>query len=147
MRRAGPQDATAVRALTRATYAKWTPLIGREPKPMAADYEVAVCDHWIDLLEEAGELQGLVEMIPSDGHLIIENLAVADGLQGRGHGSRLLLHAEMVAREQGFVEVRLYTNAAFAGNIPFYRKRGYIETDRTALPTGGTMVHFAKPVS
>jgi hypothetical protein len=26
-------DAPAIRALTRAAYAKWVPLIGREPKP------------------------------------------------------------------------------------------------------------------
>ena len=34
LRRATPRDAEAVRALTRAAYAKWVPLIGREPRPM-----------------------------------------------------------------------------------------------------------------
>ena len=31
IRRAGPAD--AVRALTRLAYAKWVPLVGREPTP------------------------------------------------------------------------------------------------------------------
>jgi len=35
-------DASAIRALTREAYAKWVPVIGREPKPMMADYAKAV---------------------------------------------------------------------------------------------------------
>ena len=37
LRQAVPADAPAIRELTRAAYAKWIPLIGREPKPMTAD--------------------------------------------------------------------------------------------------------------
>jgi hypothetical protein len=53
-RRATSADATAVREITRAAYAKWIPVIGREPKPMTANYEQAVAEHVIDLLEEGG---------------------------------------------------------------------------------------------
>lgn len=51
-----PRRATAtdVRALARAAYAKWVPQIGREPKPMTADYDRAVAEHIIDLREEDG---------------------------------------------------------------------------------------------
>ena len=48
LRRAGLGDAAAVRALTRSAYAKWVPVIGREPKPMTADYAEAVRRHAID---------------------------------------------------------------------------------------------------
>ena len=41
LRRATPSDAAAIRDLTREAYAKWVPLIGREPKPMTADYDAA----------------------------------------------------------------------------------------------------------
>jgi N-acetylglutamate synthase-like GNAT family acetyltransferase len=133
--------------LTRRVYAKWIPFIDREPKPMMADYERAVRDHWIDLVEEAGELVALVEIIPAGDHLIVENLAVAEAAQGKGLGARLLAHAEQVARDAGLSEVRLYTNAAFAGNVAYYTRRGYRETARTPLPDGGTTVHFAKSVS
>jgi hypothetical protein len=41
LRRATPPDAPAVRDLTRAAYAKWVPVLGREPLPMTADYDAA----------------------------------------------------------------------------------------------------------
>ena len=53
---AGEEDAWAIRELTRAAYAKWVPVIGREPKPMMADYAEAVRSHRIDLLYADGEL-------------------------------------------------------------------------------------------
>jgi hypothetical protein len=40
-RRAAQADVVAIRDLTRAAYAKWVPVIGREPKPIGADYEWA----------------------------------------------------------------------------------------------------------
>ena len=64
MRRATLADTAAVRDLTPAAYAKWIPLIGREPKPMTANYERAVVDHIIDLYEENGLPVALIEVIP-----------------------------------------------------------------------------------
>ena len=101
-RRATLADAADVRALTRAAYAKWVPLIGREPKPMTADYERAVSAHVIDLYESGAELLGLVEMIPQGDHLLIENIAVRPDQQGKGLGDILLKHAEDFARALGF---------------------------------------------
>ncbi len=49
LRRAVDDDAPAIREPTRVAYAKWVPVIGREPKPMTADYKVAVRRHRIDL--------------------------------------------------------------------------------------------------
>jgi hypothetical protein len=71
------EDAAAIRDLTRAAYTKWLPVIGREPKPMGADYDAAVRRHHIDLLFRNGELVGLIEMIARTDHLLIENVAVA----------------------------------------------------------------------
>ena len=51
----GVADAAAIRDLTRAAYAKWIPVIGREPMPMIADYDEAVRRHRFDLLEAGGE--------------------------------------------------------------------------------------------
>src|SRR5215467_1108006 len=90
-RRAGAADAIAVRDLTRAAYAKWVPIIGREPKPMGADYSIAVRDHLVDLLIHHGNLVGLIEMIPCADHLLIENVAVRPDRQGNGLGHRLML--------------------------------------------------------
>lgn len=147
LRRAGVADAPAVSSLTRAVYAKWVAVIGRQPRPMSADYIAVVTAHWIDLYDDDGALLALIEMIPHDGFLLVENIAVHGGHQGRGIGAALLDHASRVARSAGLAELRLYTNAAFQSNLAYYRKRGFIETARAPLPDGGTMVSFAKPVS
>jgi GNAT superfamily N-acetyltransferase len=94
-------DAARVRDLTRAAYAKWVALIGREPLPMQADYERALREHAIDLLTEGGVLAGLIETIMCPDHLWIENVAVAPERQGRGYGRLLLAHAERRAAEMG----------------------------------------------
>jgi N-acetylglutamate synthase-like GNAT family acetyltransferase len=144
LRRARPTDAKAVRALTRAAYASWVPHIGREPKPMTADYERAVVEHIIELWEEAGELLAMIEVIPEADFLMVENIAVRPDQQGRGVGERLLHHAEQLARSLGFDQVQLYTNSAFASNLQFYARRGYREFQRVTVAPGSVAVHMGK---
>jgi GNAT superfamily N-acetyltransferase len=138
-------DAASIRALTRAAYAKWVALIGREPLPMQADYERAVAEHTIDLLIVDGALAGLVETILRPDHLWIENVAVAPEQQGRGFGRLLLAHAERRAIHAGRPEIRLLTNQAFAANLELYARRGYT-VNRTEPFRGGTTVHMSKRI-
>ena len=98
LRRAAPADAVAVRDLTRAAYAKWGPVLGREPKPMTADYDAAVRDHVVDMLYLDGELAALIEMRPEADHLFVVNVAVSPAYQGRGCGRAPLAHAEELTR-------------------------------------------------
>lgn len=147
LRRAAPADSAAARDLTREAYAKWVPLIGREPLPMRADYDRAVVEHLIDLWEERGELLALIETIPEADHLLIENLAVRPEAQGRGLGGRLLRHAEALARSLGFLELRLYTNAMFAENIVFYARRGFEETHRASILPGSSTVFMRRRIA
>ena len=143
IRPAALRDAAGIRALTRAAYAKWVPLIGREPLPMQADYERAVAEHTIDLLIVEGALAGVVETILQTDHLWIENVAIAPERQGRGYGRLLLDHAECRAVQAGRGEIRLLTNQAFSANLHLYAKRGY-SIDRTESSRGGTTVHMSK---
>ena len=145
LRRGGPSDAAAIQDLTRQAYAKWIPVIGREPVPMTADYAQAVLRHRFDLLYAEGMLAALIETIARADHLLIENVAVAPHFQRRGFGRRLLAHAEDVAAASGFSEVRLYTNKRFAGNVALYRKAGY-RVDREEEFRGGVTVHMSKPL-
>ena len=124
LQQAVASDAAAVRALTRAAYAKWVPLIGREPKPMGADYEKAVVEHRVDLAYLGDQLAALIETIPGTDYLLVENVAVAPAFQGRGLGRFLMAHAERLAAEQGQAEMRLYTNQRFAENIRLYLALG-----------------------
>ena len=133
-----------MRELSRLAYAKWVPLIGREPFPMTADYEKAVIAHMIDLHEEDGALVALIETLAMEDHLLIENIAVDPGHQGKGLGDALLIHAESLAGKLSFAETRLYTNEAFVSNIAFYERRGYSIFSREPVPAGGHLVRMRK---
>jgi ribosomal protein S18 acetylase RimI-like enzyme len=145
LRQATASDVADIRKLTREAYAKWVPLIGREPKPMTADYAEAVRTHRIDLLHVAGALAALIETIAEADHLLVENVAVSPAFQGRGLGRKLMAHAEQIAASRGHGEIRLYTNKLFAQNIELYRKLGY-RVDREEELTIGVAVHMSKPV-
>lgn len=146
IRRARDGDALAVRTLTRAAYAKWVPLIGREPKPMGADYEHAVAHNLIDLFSLDRSPAALIEMKPHEDHLLVVNIAVAPALQGKGLGTRLMVHAEQVARGLGLFELRLYTNQAFVENIVLYRRLGYV-IDREETSHLGVTVYMSKTLA
>lgn len=146
LRQAADADAPAILALARAAYAKWVPVIGREPKPMTADYAAAVRDHRIDLLYLGDVLAALIETIPEPDHLLIENVAVAPEFQGRGFGRQLLHHAEALAGALGYSEVRLYTNQRFEDNIRLYERCGYEIFREELHPTRGVAIHMKKRV-
>ena len=145
MRRAVASDAAEVRKLTRDAYAKLVPLIGREPKPMTADYAEALRNHRIDLLHLEGTLAALIETIAEADHLLVENVAVSPAFQGQGLGRKLMAHAEQLAAAAGYREIRLYTNKLFAENVALYRRLGY-RIDRDEVLAHGIAIHMSKPV-
>ena len=139
LRRATPADAEEIRAITRAAYARWVPVIGREPLPMQADYHEALRRHRFDLLLRGLHILAVIETALRDDHLWIENVAVRPEEQGAGLGRRLLAHAEMLAREAGRTETRLLTNQAFAANVALYERCGYAVTARAEFMNGVTV--------
>ena len=145
LRRATRSDAAAVRDLTRAAYAKWVPVLGREPLPMTADYDAAVRDHIVDMLHLDGKVAALIEMYPEADHLLIVNVAVSPAYQGRGYGRALLVHAEELALSLGLGELRLYTSVHLTENVKLYERVGYkIEREEEASPHLGVFVYMSK---
>jgi len=147
LRQAITDDAAAIRRLTRAAYAKWVPLIGREPRPMTADYGKAVRDHRFDLLEIDGKLVALIETVVRADHLLIENIAVDPAHQDRGFGRFLIAQTEQRAASSGLREVRLYTNQRFAENIRLYIGLGYRIGSEEKIGDGIVVVHMHKSLS
>jgi ribosomal protein S18 acetylase RimI-like enzyme len=145
LRRATAADAAAARGLTREAYAKWVPVIGREPKPMTADFDAAIRDHCVDLLCLGERVVALIETIVGPEALLIENVAVSPFWQGRGLGRRLMAHAERLAAAMGYGEIRLYANARFVENIAFYQRLGYAITREEPF-LGGRVTHMSKPL-
>jgi ribosomal protein S18 acetylase RimI-like enzyme len=141
---ADASDAEAITALTRAAYAKWVAVIGREPLPMRIDYAAALAEHRFDLLETGGVLAALIETTPQDDELLIVNVAVDPAFQGRGLGARLLKAAEALAVAEGLKGTRLYTNQRFAANLRLYAALGYV-VEREEPLNGGVAVHMTKP--
>ena len=144
-RRAGSADTALVAAITDAAYAKWVPVIGRKPKPMIADYSVAIRDHLVELAFLDDRAIGLIELIPAADHLLLENIAVDPVAHGQGIGRRLMQRVEWHAIEMGLPVVRLYTNKAFATNLGFYQRLGYA-IEREEPYKEGFTVFFAKAV-
>jgi GNAT superfamily N-acetyltransferase len=133
IRPARPEEAGALRDLVRAAYARWVPLIGREPAPMTDDYAARIAAGQAFVLEAAedGALLGAA-VLEEDGPdaLLLDNVALAPAAQGRGLGLVLMGFAEAEARRRGRAVLRLYTNAAMEANIRLYARLGYGETHR-----------------
>jgi ribosomal protein S18 acetylase RimI-like enzyme len=147
LRRATPADAQAARDLTRAAYGKWTPILGREAKPMTADYDSAVREHVVDLLyaDGDGEPAALIEMRPETDHLLIVNVAVSPKQQGKGYGRALLAHAEEFCRSLGLDELRLYTSVRLTENVKLYQRFGYhVDREEEASAHLGIFTYMSK---
>ena len=144
LRIAREDDADAIQALTRAAYAKWMGLIGREPLPMRVNYSNAIKTHRFDLLHVGCCLAALIETVPENDCLLIENVAVLPAFQGRGLGTRLLKLAEERTASLDLTGTRLYTNKLFASNIRLYEALGY-KAEREEELNGGVAVHMMKP--
>jgi GNAT superfamily N-acetyltransferase len=143
LRQGTASDAAAIRDLTREAYAKWVPLIGREPKPMTADYDASLQHHRFDLLLKDGVLAALIETVDEGDQLLIENVAVAPRFQRQGFGRKLLAHAEGIARDLGRPRVRLFTNQKFTENLRLYGQLGY-DVDREEDLGAAVAVHMSK---
>ena len=77
---------------------------------------------------ESDTVVGLVVLIGSGDHVLIDNVAVHPDSQHQGVGRALLAHAERFASRLGLSELRLYTNASMTENIRLYRRLGYVQT-------------------
>ncbi|MDE1187833.1 MAG: GNAT family N-acetyltransferase [Pantoea sp.] len=143
MRIAAISDAEAVTALTRMAYAKWIPVIGREPLPMRADHAAFIKENRVDLLFYGVDLAALVETIQRKEDILIENVAVDPRFQKRGYGRKMVAHAEQLAVQAGLDVVRLYTNSLFEVNIRLYTSLGY-EFERSEERNGGVAIHMLK---
>jgi ribosomal protein S18 acetylase RimI-like enzyme len=130
IRRAAGPDADTVALITAEAYQRYVPRIGREPIPMITDYGDPVRAGHAWVADENGAAVGIMVVELHPDHLLVENLAVRVAGQGRGVGRQLLAHAEALARELGYDEVRLYTSEAMTENIAYYPRRGYTETHR-----------------
>lgn len=142
VRLAAETDRAAVEEIVRAAYQPWVELVGGRPQPMDADYATLIAAGRVHVTG-SGEVDGLIVLIPEDGILLVENVAVRPEVHGRGIGRRLLAFAEEQARRLHLPALRLYTHVVMTRNIALYESLGYTETGRQTVG-GGQLVHMRK---
>lgn len=143
VRLARPDEAAPLRDLVRAAHARWVPAIGWEPALMADDCAARIAAGQAHALDGPdARPQGVLvpEGEPPDG-LLIDNVALAPAMQGKGLGRALIAFAE--ARRRGRARLRLCTSAAMEANIRLHRQLRFVET-RRAGEAGFHRVHMEK---
>jgi ribosomal protein S18 acetylase RimI-like enzyme len=117
IRRAASADLPAIERIVRDAYSVYLKRLGKPPGPMLDDYAAIVA-------------AGRAFVVDEPDHMLLNNVAVAPGSQGRGFGRALIDFAEGEARARGFRELRLYTHERMTENIALYRRLGFEETHR-----------------
>ena len=121
-------DLAAVAAIARAAFGPFEAIIGRRPAPMEADHASDIDAGRVTVaVAEDGRLSGFATLDLRDDVAILEIVAVAPGVQGRGVGRALIERCE--ARAAGR-PIRLWTNVAMTGALRLYPRLGYVETGR-----------------
>jgi GNAT superfamily N-acetyltransferase len=130
LRRATAADLPAIRALIDAAYARYLTRMDKPPGPMRRDYgpSVEAGTTWVT----GSPITAVVTLYPRDDHLLIENLAVHPGAQGRGLGRVLMSFAEQEAARRGLSRMALVTHEVMTENQAIYSHLGYTEVDRRA---------------
>ena len=146
VRLAGPQDEAAIRSCVHDAYAVYLERMTKAPAPMLEDYRSLIEQRSVHVALVADRVVGLIVLWPEEDHLYVDNIAVRPGAQGHGVATRLLDHADAIARALDRAELRLYTNEAMTENLEFYPRRGFVETHR-ATDAGYRRVYFARAVS
>lgn len=143
IRHAVESDIPEVEHVVSEAYKFYIPRIGKPPSPMRDDYTLQVAQGRVWILTIGAETVGVVVIKPEAGHMLLENVAVKPERQGKGFGRRLIEFAETRARESGYHEIQLYTNAAMHENLALYPKLGFQEF-RRGYDSGFHRVFFKK---
>jgi ribosomal protein S18 acetylase RimI-like enzyme len=148
IRPARPEDEATVRALVCDAYSHYVARLGREPGPMADNYEarIAAGQVWVLYTPGVPELAGIVVLEARDRQFLLDNIAVAPACQGRGYGGVLMRFAEERAMTLGYDTVVLYTHVLMTENIALYKKLGFVETGRVS-EKGFDRVYMAKSLT
>jgi len=102
IRQAVAGEAVAVRDLVLAAYQRHIPVIGGSPGPMLDDFATRIARDRAWMLDEAGEIEGVLVLQDLADAFLLDNIAVRPDRQRLGHGRRLLDFAEAEAGRRGW---------------------------------------------
>ena len=131
IREAVLEDAVGLRACMVSAYAAYQArLDGARLPPMDAEYSREIRDYPCWVVEANGAIGGGLIMTLENDAASIANIAVHPDFQGQGLGGKLMRHAEAVAKEKGYAELRLATHVLLTENLSLYHHLGWVEIDR-----------------
>jgi len=130
IRPASESDVPLIEQVVGEAYTHYIPRIGKPPGPMTDDYYLRVAEGNVWVLMVGSELVGFVVLKPQSDHMLLDNVVVKPERQGSGFGRELIDFAEARARQCGYTEIQLYTNAAMHENLAMYARLGYQEFSR-----------------
>lgn len=139
-------DVEPVRSCVIAAYSTYLSAMDRKPAPMLDNYEQLIKDGVVRVAEIDSQVMGAIVLWPREDHLYVDNIAVHPDAQGTGLGSFLLTVADDECRTAGLTEIRLYTNEIMGDNIPYYERRGFVETHR-AIENGYRRIYFTRTLA
>jgi ribosomal protein S18 acetylase RimI-like enzyme len=128
IRLATKADRDTICRLVDAAYRHYIPRIGKPPGPMLDDYARRIEEGQTWVLEDAGEIVGILVLEQGPAGFLLDNIAVLPDRQGNGFGRALIEFAEAEAGRRGFDEIHLYTHAMMSENIALYRRLGFVVT-------------------
>jgi ribosomal protein S18 acetylase RimI-like enzyme len=130
IRQAEPEDQEALVDCVQAAYTKYIERIGKRPAPLLADYKALIAQRVVYVLAAQEGVRGVLVMMPQDGGMFVENVAIDPLFQRQGLGRALMAFAEQQARKAQLGEIRLYTNEVMTENLLFYQQLGFEEEGR-----------------
>jgi GNAT superfamily N-acetyltransferase len=113
---------------------------------MDDDYSVRLVDFESWVVDEDGEIRGVIVLERAEGHLWVDNVSVHPEHAGRGLGRTLLDLAVRRAGELGYEEAHLFTHELMAANRDIYARLGWTEYTPES-PLADFFVYYRKPVS
>jgi tRNA (guanine37-N1)-methyltransferase len=148
---ATPEDAGELLTLQRAAFvaeAEWNGSLDLPPLTETVPEIMTALEREIVLVGRVrGRLVASVRgMSRPAGRWYVARLAVAPDWQGQGVGSLMMDLIEGLA-PPGTVAISLLTGAGSMPNHGFYRRRGYVETERSMGDTGVPVVILERPVA
>jgi GNAT superfamily N-acetyltransferase len=143
IRLARAEDVASITDIVNAAYSVYLLRIGKTPGPMLDDYAILVAAGRVHVLDDQGQIAGLIVLIPEGNVMLLDNVAVSPQAQGRGFGMKLIAFAEAQARAAGCNAIRLYTQELMTENLARYRYLGFVETHR-GVEKGLNRVYMTK---
>ena len=134
IRQALPADVPAMQRVSVRAYDEYERRLGYTPHAASEDVAKWVRNGRAWVGEHASEVMAVLLVEPKDGHLHVFSAAVDPAWQGQGHGTELLDHAAMLAKDAGLAEVRLTTNTKMDRNIALYTHCGFQVVGQTPHP-------------